>query len=495
MTQLLIVSFDILREHDPTPAFSIASLLAYAGNHELCRSGRLSIRHHSFNLYTHPNLTAEQALEEIRRKYPLAGIDFIAFSVYVWAERLIESLMPALRTSGFAGRYILGGYQITATASNDLQRYYPAADYFLKGYAERSLMRAVGESAPRGQVFEDRPDFNNFPSLYRDGTIHLEPGKPIDMLRWETKRGCPYRCGFCEWRNAANKKIFEFPMARIEAELNLFKQYDIRKINVLDATFNAGRTYLDVARRMSEMNCTFSVQARFENLRSKKGREFVEICKSGNIHLEFGLQTVVPEEMKTIGRFNDLESVRQGMKILNQEKIPYEISLIFGIPGQSLASFLKSVNFVIRNGCTRIQCFPLRIPRSSRLEAEAAANCVAEREVPGNYAISQVVGSFSFDRNQWQRMGSIADMLRDKQDGCFLVQVKQGLSWGLDRISRRLEVGTRSDGSDSAPLSPPEFHRLAESAGDDRTLYCRLDHKVFPITHRNVNNDCIIWRL
>ena len=489
MKRLLIVSFDILREHDPRPSYSIATLLAYANADPLVTSGELEIEHASFDLAARRGLNAQTVADALASRHDLARLDFLAAAVYVWSEPLVLQLMPALRRRGFAGGYVLGGYQITATASADLPSLYPEARYFLKGYAEASLLRVAREHPDCPRVLEDRPDFSRLPSIYLGGTIPLDPGRPIGMLRWETKRGCPHRCGFCEWRNAANKSVFQFPMERLRAELDLFRRHRIGKVNVLDATFNHGDRYLELARLMATMACTFAVQARFETLAGRKGREFVEVCSSGNIRLELGLQTVVPEEMEAIGRRNSLDRVRQGMAQLNDAGVPYEISLIFGIPGQTLASFLESVNFVLHNGCTQVQCFPLRIPRGSDLDANARAPCVGEEEVADNYGITQVVRSFSFGERDWARMGSLAGMLRDKADGSFLVQRKEGLSWTLDRVCGELWLGRLPDGSDATARRP------AGLAAETGQLYCALDGAVYPVAARQVGPDAVVWLL
>jgi len=487
MKRLLIVSFDILRPHDPRPSYSIATLLAYARSDPLAIRGDLSVEHAAFDLAERKGLDPEAAADRLQAAHDLPSVHFLAVAVYAWSEPLVLALMPALRRRGFVGEYVLGGYQITATPSKHLRAHYPEGRYFLKGYAEESLLRVVREHPDCPAVLEDRPDFSRLPSIYLERTIPLDPDLPIDMLRWETKRGCPYRCGFCEWRNAANKHVFYFPMDRLQAELDLFRRHEIRKINVLDATFNYGKHYLEIAREMADMNCTFAVQARFETLARSEGREFLELCSGGNIHLELGLQTVVPEEMEAIGRKNNLRQVREGMALLNELGVHYEISLIFGIPGQTLESFVESVNFVLRNGCTAIQCFPLRIPRGSTLEETVRAQCVREKELPDNFGIAQVVQSFSFSERDWHRMGSIAERLRNRKDGSFLVQRKEGLSWTICRVCPELRLGRRADGSDATTCSPAALIAATEPC------YCEIEGELHPITVRTVGRDAVVW--
>ncbi|MBK6965072.1 MAG: radical SAM protein [Bacteroidales bacterium] len=128
-------------------------------------------------------------------------------------------------------------------------------------------------------------------------------------MYWETKRGCPYKCGFCEWGNAI-VKVMELPKDRLLNEIELFKESTVSEINILDGTFNWGKNYLFYfAELLKSTTLKITCQVRFESLLTKHGNEFFELVKSNRdrIHLEFGLQTIHPEEMKTISRINDLD--------------------------------------------------------------------------------------------------------------------------------------------------------------------------------------------
>ena len=68
------------------------------------------------------------------------------------------------------------------------------------------------------------------------------------------------------------------------------------------------------------------------------------------IILEFGLQTIIKHEAKAIQRSNQLNKVEDTIAKLKAMDIEYEISLIFGLPLQTLSSFVESVNFCLSCG-------------------------------------------------------------------------------------------------------------------------------------------------
>lgn len=39
---------------------------------------------------------------------------------------------------------------------------------------------------------------------------------------WETDRGCPFKCTFCDWGSLTNSKVVRYPMERIKAEIDFF---------------------------------------------------------------------------------------------------------------------------------------------------------------------------------------------------------------------------------------------------------------------------------
>lgn len=493
MRRLLIVSFDILRPRDPRPSYSIASILAYARAHELRASGRLEVIHEPINLFENQPFTGATAAAQVAEHHDLRGLAFVAISVYVWCETLISGFMEELRRLGFTGDFVLGGYQITAEALATLPDLYPQAQYFVKGYAEAGLLRiaAGGQDCPR--VVDDRPAVDTLPSPFLTGVIRVEPSQEIEMLRWETKRGCPHQCGFCEWGKANAGCVDEFSLSRIKAELELFKKAKIEKVNVLDPTFNCGRSYLEVARLMTEVPTVFAVQARFEGLETPAGREFLDLCSGGSIHLELGLQTVVPQEMTAIGRRNDMEAVRRVMAALDAKRIRYEISLIYGIPGQTVSSFLESVNFVLRNGCTTVKCFPLRIPKNSDMERFALLQGARQEDPGKNYSIAQVVSSFSFEAEDWKSMKAVADLLSEKKPGSFIVQERAGLSWRVARVCQTLEIGALPDGSDLTPRNPSNVPSVPLSGAVCGPFFSRIDGSLRRIRIRRVCDDAIVW--
>jgi hypothetical protein len=302
-----------------------------------------------------------------------------------------------IRKAGWKGKIVIGGYQVTSTPDALTDSFYADADILIKGQAELALMNLLADRiSPNQRILSAQPNHKSLPSPYLNGVINLP--REVYMLRWETKRGCPYRCDFCEYSRIGDHKVHDLAIERLEAELDLFGTKNIRKINVIDAVFNVKNNYLRLLERMSSLPIQFSLQTHFDAIKGETGDEFLKLCaRRGNIHLEFGVQTLILAEMDVLQRKASIEHIREVMEKLRRLRISFETNLIYGIPGQTVQSFRESVRFLRKNGCpaTDIKCFPLRIPRGSELERREIEFNIAEQQDPIT-GIPLVASSYSF---------------------------------------------------------------------------------------------------
>ena len=191
----------------------------------------------------------------------------------------------------------------------------------------------------------------------------------------ETKRGCPYRCNFCAHRELEKNSVVFADLQRVFAELDLFKEKQVGRINVLDPIFNVGPDYLEVVRYMNQIDLASEVtfQIRGELLDGPKGKEFLDLVQKINANFEFGLQTIHPAEYQAINRPNDLGKMSRVLTDMRVRGISYEVSLISGLPHQTEQSLHESQQFLLDHGCKpeNIKVFPLMLLRGTELYEQA----------------------------------------------------------------------------------------------------------------------------
>jgi len=101
--------------------------------------------------------------------------------------------------------------------------------------------------------------------------------------------------------------------------------------------------------------------------------------------------------------------------------IPFEISLIFGLPEQTVESFQQSVNWAKQRNPSKLYMFPLMLLRGTPLydlkeelqlvEGYDIPFPVTEKRQTGR--ICHVVSSPSFSYDDWKQMGEIAALNSD----------------------------------------------------------------------------------
>ena len=257
------------------------------------------------------------------------------------------------------------------------------------------------------------PDFNEIPTIYASGEIPIIENQK--MVRLETKRGCPYKCTFCAHRNVLKSKVEKHSKNKIFEELAFLKEKKVKRINILDPIFNAGNEYLDIMQEINRlnMNAEITLQTRFEFIHSKEGEIFLDLAEKIGAQLEFGLQTINENEQKVIKRGNQKDKISNVLTELNKRGIHYEVSLIYGLPTQTLESFKKSIDFVQNNKCENIVAYPLMLLKGTEIYEDKEKYGFKE-EILGDFNIPTVTSSNSFTKSDWLKMKKIAHSLEKK---------------------------------------------------------------------------------
>ena len=410
MIRTLLLSFDLIRPGEVGTSLAIASILAHQRSDKRWQE-RMQVEHVSINMLEHGGNAQLGDFEAQLAHLDLEHFDAIALSAYVWNEYLLNPFIAMLRRMGFRGKVVLGGYQITYGKPEELLRRYPNCQVFISGQAEQAFAELPDHLNLTGPVFLQVPvDFEQLASPYLTGELPVPLG--AGMVRLETKRGCPYRCSFCAHRDLTTQRVHKHPMEKVFHELAFLHERRVERVNILDPIFNAGKEHLEVMREILRlrMRATFTLQSRFENIRSEQGAAFLDLCEQADFHLEFGLQTTDHEVSKHIDRANRMDLVDAAMERLVDRGIPFEVSLIYGLPGQTLDSFQRSIDHLMAKGCTDIKAWPLMLLPGTKLYDQKEQWGMVEEPL-GEFKIPVVTESHTFAREEWERMRSLSAQL------------------------------------------------------------------------------------
>jgi len=430
---VILIDFPWMRDKDPRTPLGHASLLATLAQNQnlICHSIVRPINGKG-------NFSIEQVWNEISELIGTksgANID-VAIGAYVWAEEVIQILLSKIRKQLAKGRIILGGPQISYSSSG-LELLYPECDIFIRGYGEMALMGITSSSKKQvikgvhyaGELDKNEQtvvDLDLLPSPFISEIVPLEE-RPF--IRWESQRGCPFSCSFCQHKEAGAKlRKREFCTGRIFQEIDLFCKYKIEQIAVLDPIFNASTHAVDVLTRFKRNGFSghLSLQCRAEMVT----KEFVELVRNMNVTLEFGLQTIHRNEGRAVKRQNNMNKVAQNLAMVSNAGIKFEISIIFGLPKQTTESFVKTVEWCLSSGAFSIKAFPLMLLRGTELE-----ECKHEWSLIESVgAMPVVLSSDSYTFKDWCGMAKISQALKETEGG-HPHKIEDLLS-----LSRKLEI-------------------------------------------------------
>ncbi|MCU0584789.1 MAG: radical SAM protein [Desulfobacterales bacterium] len=290
--------------------------------------------------------------------------DVIGFSVFSWnIERSLyaaEQLKAALPST----RIVFGGPEVTP--DNPLVRS-PHVDVRVCGEGEQVFRRLLTEPGAwgEGQAGGSAADiFRRARSPYVDGL--LEPAVERLMLL-ETQRGCPYRCGFCYYNKSRRELIHAEPENLLDA-VRWALTHDVEEVYLLDPSLNSRpdlRGLLAaIARLNSRKSLRFISEIRAEAIDAGLADQ---LAAAGFTWFEIGLQSTTPEALKIMNRPTRLDRFLRGVAHLKRRGITPGIDLIIGLPGDDLAGFMRSVDFVADHDLAAdVQIFPLSVLPGTR---------------------------------------------------------------------------------------------------------------------------------
>jgi len=200
----------------------------------------------------------------------LAGADLVGFSTYVWNGRISLEIARRLKAEKPGIVIVFGGPHVPDQPEAFL-RANPQIDVAVHNEGERTFLKLL-EAFPDRQAWQAlpgvsmvRPDggfvrnanidrvreLDEIPSPFLEGAFDaIMAANPQESWigLWETNRGCPFRCTFCDWGSATAAKVTKFGEHRLYREVDWFAQKKIEYIFCCDANFGIQKRDVDIAK-------------------------------------------------------------------------------------------------------------------------------------------------------------------------------------------------------------------------------------------------------
>lgn len=308
----------------------------------------------------------------------LAPADVVFFSAYVWNIRLSLEIARVVKRQNPDCLIVFGGPQVPDRAG-DFLPHFEFIDLLCHGEGEQAATQILERVHTR--EWQDVPSVS---FLRREGTLVTTPkvqrlkdpslipspyltnvfeplmrAHPEEkwIVLWETNRGCPFSCTFCDWGSAIQAKVTAFDIQRLLAEVDWFAERHIEFVFCADANFGILPRDLEIAQYVADKKQAsgYPHALSVQNTKNATERAYKvqKILSDAGLSkgVAVALQSMDPDTLKSIKRENiSVESYQELQRRFTRDSVETYTDLILGLPGETYDSFLNAVSAIIENG-------------------------------------------------------------------------------------------------------------------------------------------------
>lgn len=346
--------------------YSIALLKSYAQAHSP------TPERYDFLPFIYKRIKINDAVEQLK------SADLVGFSTYVWNAQISLEISRRLKKINPAVKIIFGGpqvpdkpeqflrdnSQITAVIHNEGERTFLN---MLEMFPDENIWaQAPGVSMIHNGLFIKNlaatrmNNLEEIPSPFLDGCFdEVMMTNPNERWigSWETNRGCPFRCTFCDWGSATAAKVTKFELERLYREIDWFAEKKIEYVFCCDANFGIQKRDVEIAEYVADVkNKTgYPVALSVQNTKNATERAYLtqKILSDAGLNkgVALSMQSVDPTTLVAIKRDNiSLDTYMELQKRFTKDRVETYSDLILGLPGETYETFADGVDLLISSG-------------------------------------------------------------------------------------------------------------------------------------------------
>ena len=267
----------------------------------------------------------------------------IGLGIYIWnvvettqVVRLLKALRPDIKI-------VLGGPEVSFEVEQ--QEICRLADHVVTGWGDVSfpkLCRALldGPQPLMKVITGEQPALSELAMPYSE---YMAQDLAKRLLYVEASRGCPFKCEFC--LSSLDKTAWAFDLDLFMAEVEALYRRGARNFKFVDRTFNLKidnsvrilQFFLDRIAETPDVFVHFEVVP--DSLPDRL-KALIAQFPAGALQFEVGIQSFNPEVQQRVSRKQDNEKTADNLRwLVGESRAHVHADLIFGLPGETLASF------------------------------------------------------------------------------------------------------------------------------------------------------------
>jgi radical SAM superfamily enzyme YgiQ (UPF0313 family) len=402
-------------------------------------------------------VTEEMILDDIFKQ----DIDVLCISTYEWNTNLCHEIAKQVKQRNPSIVVVKGGPQ--QGHNEKFFDTHPYIDYLCHatGHGELFLKEFLKQYAEHGKVVSPEkvtylisrdyvgPELKikySYPeesSIEKNMTYLIEVGMACassngqTTMLYETTRGCPYSCVYCEWGGGTGSKVSAKSVTQIKKELEIISLLRFESLEILDANFGILKRDVEVAEYIVELSKKFGYPKEvmlygLAKTTSEKKEKILDIFHEAGLMQSYFIatQTLDPNVMDIIQRTD--VSVDEHMRLAKKYNDKYNsaasLEFILGLPGFTIEEFYQQMNYFqelnsvqgwrkMRNILTMLPNTPLADPEyikkhsikvsfAGSMENEENDTISISNSIINKHKgrMSFVTETFSFSSEEWKEM-------------------------------------------------------------------------------------------
>ncbi len=400
-----------------------------------------------------------------KKIHPDEGIEFVQdsdilfFSLSLWNAELSKAIAEGVKKRSPGTMIVFGGCSVPPEDRvGGFLKELPFVDLACHGEGEKVFTAVL--DAYQAQRSSGNIDWTGVPSVsYRtkDGVASTPRASRIASLAdipspyltglfdklmddnpgqgwiglWETNRGCPYTCAYCEWGGEVGKEVTWNEMDKLHKEIDWFSEKKIEFVRCADANFGIKpKRDLELVQKLAENHTKFGYPeaVSVENAKNSNKSTF-EIQKLLNDSglsrgVNLAIQSLNPKSLEAIRRKNiSNELYAELQKMFEAAGISTFTDMIIGLPEETYDTFVDGVVGLIEGGQSNsISYYNALILPNSQMATPAyiqqygiktaRIRQICNHEEIGAETVHEVedivVGTNTMELNDWRRVKAFA---------------------------------------------------------------------------------------
>ncbi|MCF6154423.1 MAG: radical SAM protein [Candidatus Brocadia sp.] len=308
----------------------------------------------------------------------LLDADMVFFSTYVWNIRISLEIARHVKQKMPDSIIVFGGMQVPNVVEPFL-RNNPFVDIVCHGEGEIPFLNILencttgnwakvpsisyideNDKLIQNQRCERISNLNTIPSPYLAGVfdrlmeIHSEEQW---IALWETNRGCPFSCSYCNWGAATHVKVYAYDLKRIFEEIDWFSDRKIEFIYCCDANFGMLKRDIEIVKYVAgnKKKYGYPKALSVQNTKNSTERsyEIQRILSDAGLNkgVTLSLQSTNKDTLKSVNRQNISINVFQELQHkFTTDNVETYTDIILALPEETYETFIEGVSSVIENG-------------------------------------------------------------------------------------------------------------------------------------------------